>query len=246
MGCIPYFINGGLPTTPSITGFGSDNIVSARLITASGKLLDVDEDTHPDLLWAIRGAGQFFGLITQLTVRTYPLSLLSNDKGVVWVGSFVFPVHRAAEVCSVMNKLMDDESYGTSGLLMVAAPPPARKPAIIVTARLLGDPNDAERAFEALFNLEPVIAKGVATPIQNLSDGLEPLCAKGDHKKFVIVGVPGFETSWFLQLVALFSEMVVEFPHTTNSIFYFQWNSQPVKAAAFESAMSHHGVRFWA
>jgi len=35
------------------------------MISAEGELLDVNEETHPDLLWALRGAGQFFGLVTQ-------------------------------------------------------------------------------------------------------------------------------------------------------------------------------------
>jgi len=82
-GAIPYFLDGGIPISLSFTGFGSDYVVSARLVTANGGLLEVTEPAYPDLLWAIRGAGQFFRLITQLVVRTHPLPLLGHDRCVV-------------------------------------------------------------------------------------------------------------------------------------------------------------------
>jgi hypothetical protein len=124
----PYFLGGGASITSSLTGFRPDQIVSARLISAKGDLVDATGETHPDLLWAIRGTGQFFGLVTQLVIQAYPLSVLGNDRGVLWAGTFTFPLERAEEVCSSMKGLMDNERYGTSGLMMVMAPLPARKP----------------------------------------------------------------------------------------------------------------------
>ena len=245
VGAIPYFLNGGIPTSVSITGFGSDQIISARLITAKGDLLDVTEDIHPDLLWAIRGGGQFFGLVTQLVVKTHPLSLLGNDRGVIWMGAFVFPIDRADEVCSAMKLVMDDERYGTSGLLMVAAPPPARKPSLIVSARLTGDPNDADKAYKSLYNLQPIVANGGEVPIQNVSDGRAAFEVKGDFKQFCIAGLPGFEIPSFLKTISLYEEMIAECPDAINSAFNFQWDSRPVKSSKFDSALGHHHVRFW-
>ena len=57
VGCIPFFINGGLNTYYPLIGFGCENIVCARVITAHGELVEVSERYHPDLLWVIRGAG---------------------------------------------------------------------------------------------------------------------------------------------------------------------------------------------
>ncbi|TGO13322.1 hypothetical protein BPAE_0750g00030 [Botrytis paeoniae] len=50
VGAIPYFLGGGCSITSSITGFGSDQIISARVITADGELINVTDDTNPDLL----------------------------------------------------------------------------------------------------------------------------------------------------------------------------------------------------
>lgn len=245
VGSVAFFLNGGIPISVSITGFGSDRIVSARLITAKGDLIDVDEKSHPDLLYAIRGAGHFFGLVTQLTVKTYPLSDLGNDKGVIWMGSFIYPTQRVCEICSAMKVVMDDKRYGTSGLMMVAAPPPAQKPCLIISARLTGDPNDASKAFKSLYDLKPIVANGQEVPIQNACDGRAAFEAKGDFKHFTIAGLPGFESKSYLKLISLYKEMIEDCPDAINSSFNVQWDSRGARPPEFDSAMSHHHVRFW-
>lgn len=245
MGAIPYMLGGGVAITTSTTGFGSDQILAARIISANGELLAVDENNHPDLLYAIRGAGQFFGLITELTIETLPLSLLGNDAGVIWVGSFVFPIDRAEEVATVMKDLMDDDRYLTAGLMMVMAPPPDRRPALAIAARYTGNPDDAEKAYAPLYKLNPVVADGGPVPIQNTSDSRAAIGAKGDFKRFGVVGLHGFDISSFLETVELYKELIAECPDAMNTAFNFQWWSTLPKKPDFESAMSLHDIRYW-
>ena len=245
VGAMGYFLGGGVPTTPSLTGFGSDQIVSARMITAQGNLVDVTEEQHPDLLYAIRGAGQFFGLVTQLVIRAHPLSALGNDKGVIWAGAFVYSLDNAKEVCSVMKTLMDDNRYGTAGLMMVAAPPPANKPSLVIAARFTGDPKQASKAYKPLYDCKPIVANGGEVPIQNTSDNREAICAKGDFKRFGVVGLHRFEPDAFLKVIDLWKAMIAECPDSINSAFMFQWDSRPVRTPDFESAMCLHDIRYW-
>ena len=110
VGSLGYFLGGGASITISTTGtgIGAEQIVSARIITAQGELLNVTEEMYPDLLWALRGAGHFFGLVTQTTIKTLSLSILSNGKGVIWARIFIFPLQRAEEVCKAMKPIMDN------------------------------------------------------------------------------------------------------------------------------------------
>ena len=238
-------LNGGVPITASITGFGCDQIISARLVTAQGDLIDVNEKTNPDLLYAIRGAGQHFGLVTQVVVKTYPLSDLGNDQGVLWIGTFIYPVERANEVCSAVKTVMNDERYNTSGSMIIASPPPAQTPSIIISVRLTGDPKNADKAFGIFEKLNPTVSEGQEVPLQNASDGRAAFEARGGLKHFSIAGLPSFEPGWFLELTSLYQEMVEECPDAKNSAFNFQWDSRSVPLPCFESAMSHHGIRFW-
>lgn len=245
VGAIPYFLGGGCSITSSITGFGSDQIVSARIITADGQLINATDDTHPDLLYAIRGAGQHFGLVTQLVIKIHPLKNLGNDEGVIWVGSFVFPLDRAREVTSIMKNLMNNDQYATAGLMMIMAPPPARDPCLVIAARYTGNSDDAALAYKDIYDLKPLITSGAPVPIQNASDRGEALAAKGGFKQFGIVGLHQFDEEAFLRIIEIWRELIAECPDAINTAFNFQWDSRPVKRLDIESAMCLHDIRYW-
>lgn len=245
VGVTGYVLGGGSAITNSITGFGSDQIISARLVSAKGELLDVTQDLQPDLLWALRGAGHFFGIVTELVIRAYPVSLLGSEDGTIWAGGIVFPLDRAKEVGIVMKDLMDDSRYATSGLIMTMAPPPARKPSIVISARYTGDPANAEEAYKPLYELKPLVANGSQVPIQNISDGREAIGAKGDFKRFGIAGLRRFDLDSFLKTIDVWKDLIAECPDAINTAFNFQWDSRPVKPPPFDSAMCLHDIRFW-
>lgn len=245
VGAIPYFLNGGASITTSITGFGADQILAARLITASGELIEANQTHNSELLWAIRGAGQFFGLVTELTIEAYPLSALGNDHGVIWVGSFVFPLDRAGEVAAVMKDLMNNNKYATAGLLMVMAPPPTRQPSVVVAARYTGNPQEAAAAYQPLYDLKPIAASGGEVPIQNASDARSVLGAKGDFKRFGVVGLHSFDPEAFLKTIDVWKEMIAQCPDAINSGFNFQWDSRPPRKSRLGSAHSLQNIRYW-
>jgi FAD binding domain len=245
VGAIPYFLNGGASITTSITGFGADQILAARLITASGELIEVNQTHNADLLWALRGAGQFFGLVTELTVKTHPLSALGNDRGVIWAGSFVFPLDRAGEVAAVMKDLMDNSHYATAGLLMIMAPPPTRQPSLVVATRYTGDPQEAASAYQYLYDLKPIAAPGGEVPIQNASDARNALGAKGDFKRFSVIGLQRFDPEAFLKTVYVWKEMTAQCPDAINTAFNFQWDARPPRKSDLGSAHCLQDVRYW-
>ncbi|KAF3763977.1 hypothetical protein M406DRAFT_65241 [Cryphonectria parasitica EP155] len=53
-------------------------ILAAHMIDSRGNLVEMTQEKEPDILYAIRGAGQFFGLIAELTIKIWPLSELGN------------------------------------------------------------------------------------------------------------------------------------------------------------------------
>jgi len=77
VGAAGLTLGGGLGVASRQYGLTSDQLVSARLVTADGVIRTASGSTNPDLLWALRGGGGGnFGVVTLLEYRTQPTTSL--------------------------------------------------------------------------------------------------------------------------------------------------------------------------
>lgn len=73
-------LGGGLGWLSGLFGASCDNLLSARLVTAEARMLNVDAETDPDLFWGMRGAGANFGVTTSFTAQLHSVgNVLGGD-----------------------------------------------------------------------------------------------------------------------------------------------------------------------
>eukprot|EP01091_Cochliopodium_minus_P019725 TRINITY_DN8384_c0_g1_i1.p1 TRINITY_DN8384_c0_g1~~TRINITY_DN8384_c0_g1_i1.p1 ORF type:complete len:484 (-),score=139.19 TRINITY_DN8384_c0_g1_i1:21-1472(-) len=66
-----YTLGGGFGYLARKHGLAIDNVLAYDIVTYEGKLLHVNEETHSDLFWALRGGGGNFGVVVQFHYRMY-------------------------------------------------------------------------------------------------------------------------------------------------------------------------------
>src|SRR5262245_16502847 len=85
-------LGGGLGWLLGRHGLAIDNLVSAQVITADGRLVTASEREHPDLFWALRGGGGNFGVAASFAYRVHPVGPMITG------GLVAHPYPRARDV----------------------------------------------------------------------------------------------------------------------------------------------------
>src|SRR3954451_15447844 len=75
-------LGGGMGWLMRHHGLTIDSLVAAEVVLADGTRVRASEDEHPDLFWAVRGAGANFGLVLAFEFKVY-------EVGEVGFGQFV-------------------------------------------------------------------------------------------------------------------------------------------------------------
>ena len=99
-------------------GLSCDNLLAVELVTADGRLVRADESQHQDLLWASKGGGGNFGVVTALEFQLHPVGPM------ILGGLLAWPADRGPEVSRVFRDWADNapEELGTA-LVMISGPP---------------------------------------------------------------------------------------------------------------------------
>lgn len=64
-------LGAGVGRYQGMFGLVIDALVSARVVTSAGEVVDASAEQNPDLFWAIRGAGHNFGIVTSAVFNVH-------------------------------------------------------------------------------------------------------------------------------------------------------------------------------
>ena len=117
-GVAGFTLGGGSGWIERKHGLACDNLTGIELVSADGEKVLAGEDENPDLLWAHRGGGGNFGVVTSLELRLHELGPM------VFGGLAIYdPVHGPTIARALRN--FHDPGPAESGLALayLTAPP---------------------------------------------------------------------------------------------------------------------------
>lgn len=103
-------LSGGIGWLRGTRGLCCDNLMAADLVTGDGRLVRASATENPDLLWALRGGGGNFGVVTSFEFKLSPI-----EPELYFCGP-AYPEERAGEVLTLWREFMAGAPDELSGL----------------------------------------------------------------------------------------------------------------------------------
>jgi FAD/FMN-containing dehydrogenase len=111
-------LGGGIGHLSRKYGLSIDNVLGADVVLADGSFVRADEKQNDDLYWAIRGGGGNFGVVTSLTMKLNPVSMVA-------AGPILWPLEYAADVLSWYREFIVNAPEDLNGFYAFLTVPPA-------------------------------------------------------------------------------------------------------------------------
>ncbi|MFE5711406.1 FAD-binding oxidoreductase [Streptomyces sp. NPDC056501] len=174
-------LGGGIGYLARGLGLSCDNLISADVVTADGRLLTASEDENADLFWALRGGGGNFGAVTSFEFRLSPV----KD---IYGGPILYELDDAATVLRSFADYIGGapEELGGFPAFQLAPPLPFipenrhGDPFTLIVACWSGPPDEGPRALQAFHDFAPVVAEHVGPmPYPALNSAFDALVPPG-------------------------------------------------------------------
>jgi FAD/FMN-containing dehydrogenase len=222
-------------------GLACDNLLAAQLVTADGRLVRAAPDENPELLWALRGGGANFGVVTSLELRLHPLG------PEVLGGLVLHPAERGRELLRRFRDTMLGAPEGLGlAFAYVTAPDegdvPAElrgQPAAIVAGMYAGPVAEGEEALAELRAFGPPVA-----------DYFEPTTYAEFNSS--LDDPPGYRNYWTAEHLAELGEEAIEviarrseqIPAGPSQLFVVPWGGAVARVDPASSPLAGRGTAF--
>lgn len=235
-------LGGGIGHLTRGFGLSCDNLLSADVVTADGRIVTASDYQNEDLFWALRGGGGNFGVVTSMEFQLH-------DVGTIYGGPAFYEVDDAATVMAFYRDFIQDapEELGCFFAWQIAPPlpfiPEDRHGDLFcaLVSCWAGPLDEGERALKPLFDVAEVKAHHVGPapyPALNCAfDGLVP---------------PGLQHYWKADFVRELTDDAIaahvehgrKTPHVSSTMHLYPINGAAHRVGPDETAFSHRDKTF--
>ena len=229
-GIAGYTLGGGLGWLMAKHGLGADNLIGVELVTADGETLNVDDESHPDLMWALRGGGGNFGVAASLVYRLHPVSTVTG-------GLIAHPIDAAPEM---LRFYRDAVAGGSDDLTVFAglvhAPDGSGHKLAAMVVFHTGSPDEAERDLAPFKTWgTPLVVEVGPMPYPVMNTLLDAAYPKGALNYWL----SSFTTGLSDELIDAMAERFASVPSPMTVILLEHFHGAVTRIAPTDTAVPH-------
>jgi len=136
-----FTLGGGEGLLQRKYGLACDNVLSAEVVLADGRLVTASPNSNSDLYWGIRGGGGNFGVVTSMQVRLHPVGRMMS-------GVLLYDI---AQMPEVLRRYRDFELGSPDEVVSgMSFSNSAEGPVLVIFGDYVGDLDKAESALAPL------------------------------------------------------------------------------------------------
>jgi FAD/FMN-containing dehydrogenase len=231
-------LNGGFGMLQRKYGLTCDNLIGAQVVTPDGELITVSETEHPDLLWALRGGGGNFGVVTAFKFQLHKVGPMMA------AGLVAFPVEEAPEVLAFLRDYIAEAPEEMSADVIFQFAPPlevipeefrgSRIAGIFI--RWCGDPEEGMRVARPVQEYgKPVLNFVAPMPLVTVQSMLDPLNPDGNLHYWTGEFLPRFDEREIDVVTRIGSTL----PSKFSIVQVIPFNGAPTRVPPDATAFSH-------
>lgn len=235
-------LGGGIGHLTRGCGLSCDNLLSADVVTADGRLVVASEQSHSDLFWALRGGGGNFGVVTSLEFRMHPVHTVLG-------GPIFYEMSQVRELLAAYRDFMHDapDELGAFFGFHLAPPLPfipadrVGEPMCAIVVCYTGDHEAGTKLIRPLLEMGPPVGHHVGPmpypALQGAFDALIP---------------PGLRHYWKAEFVNDLTEDVIDahaefapgVPHVSSAVHIYPIDGAAGRIERDASAFSYRDARY--
>jgi FAD/FMN-containing dehydrogenase len=157
-------LGGGQSWIASKYGMTIDNLLSVDIVTADGQMRRASATEHPDLFWAVRGAGHNVGVVTSFEYQLHPVDTVLG-------GMLIYPIDQAREVLRFYREFSVEQPDELTTWAGIMTAPDGNLVAAIIPC-YTGDIDEGMRVLAPIRAFGPPIADTIAPISHPVMQGL--------------------------------------------------------------------------
>ena len=229
-------LGGGLGWLMCKYGLALDNLLSAEIVTAEGKVLRASAEENPDLFWGVRGGGGNFGVAASLEYRLHSV-------GPTIIGGLIaYPFEQAREVLRFFRETtqsLPDDMMAVAGL--IHAPDGAKLAAMVVAH--FGPYAAAESAVKPIQQFgTPALSQIGPIPYCQLNSMLDNAYPRGALNYWKSSFLAGLSDDAIERLIDSFAKCPTPMGQLLLEHFHGAVSHVPVEATAFPHRLEGYNL----